>query len=77
MGRKVCRVIGGRYRRVRGRHRYPMDIGMDINPGGVTVGYVQRFMRRRLAKPFLDAWSHGGLKGEREMQKREGRERGR
>jgi hypothetical protein len=54
-----------------------MDIGMDVDPSGVAVGHVQRLMRRRLAKPFLDAWSHGGLKGEREMQKREGRERGR
>jgi hypothetical protein len=35
-----------------------MDIGVDIDSGGVPMGHVQWFTRARLTELLLDTWRH-------------------
>ena len=58
---QVGRVVGGRRRRVCGRDRNPMDVGVDVDAGGVRVHYPQARLGARATFFLLIAGCHSGL----------------
>ena len=67
MRRKIARVVGGRCRGVFCRDRNPMDVGVDVDTGGVWVRHPELRPCARTASVLLIPRCHSGLhKGNRE-----------